>query len=96
VSDYAVQGSYNDLRRIERASAQRQLADLRHTLGLIGCELIDKGSCLIDEDPKGVIEVASELEATASRLRTIAVELNAATVIEAEMIADEARRGITS
>jgi hypothetical protein len=77
------------LRNIERANAEEQIAESRWNLHLIGQDLRVKGDCLVDEDLRGLIEIATELDRTAKRLRAIAVELNGSTVILGEHIAQQ-------
>lgn len=81
----------SELRSIERRNAEAQIGSLRSTLGLIGQDLSVKGACLVDESARGLVAIATELEKTAAKLRTISVLLNGSTVILGEHIAEEAR-----
>lgn len=91
MSEDAITGERAAIFRRERNAAMTQLGDLRANLRLIGEDLQAKGSCLVEADALDLVVVARELVDTAMRLRTISVELNSATTVAGQRIADEAR-----
>lgn len=95
MSDPDITNQTRDLRTIEHDNALYTIEKVREILRRSGKRLCDTGSCLVEADAEDLITIARELTTLAANCRTLAVELNGATALVAEHVAEMARfRGI--